>query len=112
LKAKETTSVLRRRIVLAVYAIVSICAAAGFAFKLFEFSRSFLTGESSFALPGVTVYLMVACGFSAMFLWATLNGQFRDVEAPKRRLLDREAALDAGCWLSQEEYEQVEEKRA
>ena len=93
------------RLALAAYAVVGVTAAAGFGVKLFEFTKSFLTGETSFALPGLTVYLFVACGFACLFAWATLNGQFRDVEAPKHFMLEREAALDEGKWIEAAPHE-------
>lgn len=32
--------------------------------------------------------LLTLGGFGALFLWAVLSGQFRNVEAPKHRILE------------------------
>jgi nitrogen fixation-related uncharacterized protein len=92
----------KKKAVFAACVSAGIAAAVGFGTKIFEFVRSFLRGETEFALSSVSVYLMVALGFLCMFLWATLRGQFRDIEEPKRRMLEREAALDAGGYLREE----------
>jgi cbb3-type cytochrome oxidase maturation protein len=83
----------RRFLVIATVAVVCL-AGLGFFYKLFELAASFLAGETSFALGPVSVYLAVAGGFLCLFVWATLRGQFHDIEAPKMRMLEREAALD------------------
>ena len=93
------------RFLVTLYILVGIGGAVGFGTKVFEFAKSFLTGESSFALPGLTVYFMVASGFTCLFLWATLRGQFRQIEGPKHWMLEREQALDSGLWLDEEEAE-------
>ncbi len=79
-----------------------IVAAVAFGTKIFEFVRSFATGEMQFALSAVGVYLMVALGFFCLFVWATLRGQFKDIEEPKERMLEREAALDAGGYVRED----------
>ena len=45
-------------------------------------------------MPMVT-YLIVAAGFFCLLGWATMTGHWKDIEGPKRFLLDNEAALDA-----------------
>ena len=39
-------------------------------------------------------YLFVAGGFAFLFLWALSRGQFKDVEEPKYRMLQRNLELD------------------
>ena len=74
-----------------------LTAGTAFIFKLIEF---FLTATregpgalASFLIP-VLNYLMVAAGFFCLFLWAYLSGQFRDLEAPKYRMLEMQREFD------------------
>lgn len=63
----------------------------GFIYKLIQFAREALGSEvASFALVPVTVYILVALGFTSLFVWALLRGQFRDIEGPKYKLLEEE----------------------
>ena len=39
-------------------------------------------------------YLLVAAGFGCLFLWAFLRGHYRDVEAPKHRMLELQRIID------------------
>ena len=78
-----------------------VTAGSAFAFKLYEFIHVALTGDpggsnemASFLIPVVT-YLVVAAGYFCLFLWAYATGQFRDVEAPKLRMLEMQAQIDA-----------------
>ena len=41
-------------------------------------------------------YLLVAAGFACMFLWAYFKGHFRDLEAPKYRMLEMQREIDRG----------------
>ena len=69
---------------------------AAFLFKLIEFAYSF-TGDQPlrFAILPVLTYLIVAAGFACLFFWAYLTGQFKDVEAPKYRMLEMQDEIDA-----------------
>ncbi len=83
-----------------------LVAGSAFVMKLIEFSATATregTGAlASFLIP-VLNYLLVAGGFFCLFLWAYFRGHFKDLEAPKYRMLelnrqfDREAALDAAA---------------
>jgi len=72
-------------------------AGSAFVFKLIEFILTATTGGpralGSFLLPVLT-YLLVASGFFCLFLWAYSTGQFRDVEAPKYRMLEMQDEID------------------
>ena len=72
-------------------------AGSAFVFKLIEFILTATTGGpralGSFLLPVLT-YLLVASGFFCLFLWAYATGQFRDVEAPKYRMLEMQREID------------------
>jgi hypothetical protein len=39
-------------------------------------------------------YLLATTGFFCLFGWALLHGMFREIEAPKQRMLETEEWLD------------------
>lgn len=75
-----------------------LTAGTAFVMKLYEFFYTATHGGSdalaSFLIP-VLNYLLVAAGFFSLFLWAYLTGQFRDLEAPKYRMLEIQREIDA-----------------
>ena len=72
-----------------------VLGGAGFIYKLAQFSKEALANhDGSFAVVPIVVYVFVALGFVCLFLWALLRGQFRNIEAPKRRLLEQEEIYD------------------
>ncbi len=87
----------RRRFLWLFSVFMVLTAGTAFVFKLIEFIRTATTeGESalaSFLIP-VLNYLLVAAGFMCLFLWAYFTGQFRDVEAPKYRMLRMQEQFD------------------
>lgn len=87
-----------RRFIWIFGAALVLSAGTAFLFKLYEFYHTATTSGpealGSFLIP-VLNYLVVASGFFCLFLWAYLSGQFRDLEAPKYRMLERELALEA-----------------
>lgn len=98
----------RTRLFLWLFSITLVLTAGtAFVFKLIEFLYQFtasdnaVAGESGMPRPGlifttapVLVYLIVAAGFSCLFIWAYLSGQFRNVEAPKHRMLELQRLID------------------
>jgi hypothetical protein len=72
-----------------------LVAGGGFGFKLFEFI-TVVTGDHpmNFSLLPVLTYLIVAAGYGCLFVWAYLRGQFREVEAPKLRMLEMQDRID------------------
>ena len=74
-----------------------LIAGSAFVFKLIEFYTTATTSGpealGSFLIP-VANYLLVAAGFFCLFLWAYVTGQFRDVEAPKFRMLEMQDEID------------------
>lgn len=50
--------------------------------------------DGAFAITPVVNYLLASFGFFCLLCWAALNGMFRDVEKPKRQMLETEAMLD------------------
>ena len=76
---------------------VIVVAGVAFIFKLTEFiyvaTNKGPDSMGTFLIP-VMNYLLVAAGFLCMFLWAYFTGQYRDVEAPKYRMLEMQAEID------------------
>lgn len=78
---------------------VAIVVVAGTAFvmKLVDFwitaTNDGPDALGSFLIP-VLNYLLVAAGFACMFLWAYFKGHFRDLEAPKYRMLEMQREFD------------------
>jgi hypothetical protein len=83
------------KIIALISVVVLLAGGGGFLYKLFEFIRSSIRGDLSFAVVHVVTYVIVALGFITLFVSAVLGGQLRDLEGPKYRLLEREAELDA-----------------
>ena len=75
-----------------------VTAGTAFIMKLIDFyvtaTREGAAALGSFLVP-VMNYLFVAAGFAALFIWAHIRGQFRDVEAPKYRMLEQQAEYEA-----------------
>jgi hypothetical protein len=67
----------------------------GFVNKLFEFAHV-ARGQSDglFALTPIMNYVLASMGFFCLLMWATSQGMFRDIEAPKQVMLAREDELD------------------
>ncbi len=95
-----------KRWFLLVFSIVMVAiAGTAFIFKLIEFYTTATTGGpealGSFLIP-VLNYLLVAAGFFCLFMWAYFTGQFRDVEAPKYRMLEMQDQFDRQELLMQQ----------
>ena len=77
--------------------VMVLTAGTAFVFKLIEFIHTATqkgpAAMGSFLIP-VLNYLMVAAGFALLFLWAYFSGQFRDIEAPKYRMLEMQDEID------------------
>lgn len=50
--------------------------------------------EGWFAVSPVVNYLLASLGFLCLFGWAAAHGMFRNMEEPKRHMLDIERILD------------------
>ena len=78
---------------------VLLVATAGtaFVFKLIEFfftaTKSGTDALASFLIP-VMNYLLVAAGFGCLLVWAVVRGHYKDVEAPKHRMLELNRLAD------------------
>jgi len=87
---------------ISVAVITVTVAAAGltFMFKLYEFVAASTTG----ILPGIVTatvlpYFFISGGFLLLAAWAWAGGHYKNIEAPKRDMLEQEA-----------EYERLEEQ--
>ncbi len=88
----------RARVFLWAFSVAMVVTAGGaFIFKLCDFYITATTqgpgALASFLIP-VLNYLIVALGFACLFLWAYFSGQFRDIEAPKYRMLEMQQEID------------------
>jgi len=82
-------------VTLAFAIIILIPSMAGFVMKFTEFVHTFRQDSGGiFAITPMTNYLLASFGFLCMLVWATRNGMFRDLEAPKHTMLERERELD------------------
>ena len=74
-----------------------IVAGTAFFMKLIEFTntatRHGTDALGSFLIP-VLNYILVAAGFFCLFFWAYAKGHYKDIEAPKYRMLELEAEYD------------------
>ena len=86
----------RARVMTAVFALVILIPSMlGFIAKFIEFIAVFRgQGEGSFAVTPMVNYLLATTGFFCLFGWALLHGMFREIEAPKQRMLETEEWLD------------------
>ncbi len=85
----------RARVMTAVFALVILIPSMlGFIAKFIEFIAVFRgQGEGSFAVTPMVNYLLATTGFFCLFGWALLHGMFREIEAPKQRMLETEEWL-------------------
>ena len=70
-------------------------ALLGFSRKFYAFLlEAWGSDDGSFAVGPVINYLLASVGFLLMLGWAAFHGMFRDIEQPKRAMLDLQNALD------------------
>jgi hypothetical protein len=75
--------------------LILIPSLIGFANKFREFVLLFRGDvDGIFAITPVVNYLLASLGFFCLFFWAIYQGMFRDIEAPKFKLLENERKLD------------------
>ena len=87
----------KRRVWLTALFAISILIPSlwGFGSKFYEFVQLYQGDvEGAFAIAPIVNYLLASAGFLFVLLWATANGMFHDIEAPKYRMLEREEELD------------------
>jgi hypothetical protein len=79
----------------AVIAVTVGAAGITFMFKLYEFVAASTTGM----LPGIVTatvlpYFFISGGFLLLAGWAWASGHYKNIEAPKRDMLEQEAEYD------------------
>ncbi|MDR3633324.1 MAG: hypothetical protein P4L84_05760 [Isosphaeraceae bacterium] len=75
--------------------VILIPSLLGFANKFREFIALFRGDvDGVFAISPILNYLLASLGFFCLFLWAILHGMFRDIEQPKKTMLETERMLD------------------
>ncbi len=75
--------------------IILVPSMLGFAAKFIEFAKTFQgEADGAFAITPMVNYLLASLGFLCMLVWASINGMFHDMEAPKNVMLQREFKLD------------------
>jgi len=80
--------------------IIGFCI-FGFGSKFIELVRLVVTDETAasegvFAVAPLANYVLASAGFLCLLGWAAAHGMFRNIEGPKRTMLESEAMLDAG----------------
>ncbi len=84
-----------RRITLLFAVVILTPSLIGFVLKFGEFIHSFREdSQGAFAISPMVNYLLASLGFFCLLLWATKNGAYDDLEAPKYTMLSRELWLD------------------
>lgn len=88
----------------AVYAFavaVLVFAGLGFVYKMTEFAATIIKDDvEGFGAVAVSIYLIGMVPIAFFTLWAVLSGKFRDIEAPKYRMLELDAEIERGGELS------------
>ncbi len=75
--------------------IILIPSLYGFGGKFIEFVQLYRGDvDGVFAISPILNYLLASLGFFCLFCWATAQGMFRDIELPKRTMLDIQNELD------------------
>lgn len=97
-KPKREATTKTARIFLWIFStLMIVTAGTAFGMKLIDFyitaTREGSAALGSFLVP-VMNYLFVAAGFGALFFWAYIRGQFRNVEEPKYRMLEHNLEYD------------------
>ncbi len=75
--------------------LILIPSMIGFANKFWEFILLYRGDvDGAFAITPIMNYLLASLGFFCLFFWAIYHGMFRDLEAPKYKMLENERKLD------------------
>lgn len=74
---------------------VIVVSAIAFVYKLTEFSMTVVRdGLEGFGIVAISVYLVGLTGLLMWNMWAYSKGYFRNIEAPKYRMLEMEEEYD------------------
>lgn len=92
---------------IAVYAFavaILVFAGLGFVYKMTEFAATIIKDDvEGFGAVAVSIYLIGMVPIAFFTLWAVLSGKFRDIEAPKYRMLELDAEIERGGDLGRDD---------
>jgi nitrogen fixation-related uncharacterized protein len=93
----------RRRTLAVVAFTVAVITVAGFAFvyKMTEFAMTIVKDDiAGFGAVAISIYLIGLVPIIFITLWAICSGKFRDIEAPKHRMLELDVEIERGGELA------------
>jgi hypothetical protein len=91
-----TTRSAKSVVVFAFAIIVLVIAGTSFVYKMTEFAVTMADDEvAGFGAVAVGTYLIGMLPIVFVTLWAVLTGRFRDIEAPKLRMLELDREIEA-----------------
>lgn len=75
--------------------LILLPALLGFSRKFYAFLvEAWGSDEGVFAVTPIVNYLLASLGFLLLLGWAAFHGMFRDIEQPKRTMLEMQNQLD------------------
>ena len=87
----------RTVILFALFVGVMVISGGAFFLKMFEFVMTMSGDEvAGFGAVAVSTYLIGMLPLLLLMLWAITTGRFRDVEAPKLRMLELDREIERG----------------
>jgi nitrogen fixation-related uncharacterized protein len=92
----QATAQRKQTMITVIFALVILIPSLwGFATKFFEFVALFRREvDGTFAISPILNYLLASLGFFCLFCWGIGHGMFRDLEQPKKAMLETERMLD------------------
>lgn len=77
------------------YALVVTIAGVGSTYRLTQFVATIVKQElTGFGVISIATYLLGVCSILFITLWALCKGHFRDLEAPKYRMMELNDEID------------------
>jgi hypothetical protein len=87
----------RTVVLFALFVGVMVISGGAFFLKMFEFVMTMAGDEvAGFGAVAVSTYLLGMAPLLFLMLWAVTTGRFRDVEAPKLRMLELDREIERG----------------
>jgi hypothetical protein len=87
----------RTVIVFALFVGVMVVSGTAFFMKMLDFVMTMSGDEvAGFGAVAVSTYLLGMAPLLFLMLWAVTTGRFRDVEAPKLRMLELDRMIERG----------------
>ena len=95
----------RTAILFALFVGVMVISGGAFFAKMFEFVMTMSGDEvAGFGAVAVSTYLLGMTPLLFLMLWAVTTGRFRDVEAPKFRMLELDQEIERGGELARSHH--------